>query len=60
MEARALLERTLADYAANLDAQARIRFGHDVRPIAAANLAQAAWLLGEIESAPTVRGPSAP
>ena len=51
MEARALLERTLADYTASLDAEARIRFGHDVRPIAAANLASATWLLGEVENA---------
>jgi predicted ATPase len=51
MQARALLERTLADYTASLDAEARIRFGHDVRPIAAANLASATWLLGEVENA---------
>jgi hypothetical protein len=49
--ARALLERALADYTASLDAEARIRFGHDVRPIAAANLASATWLLGEAENA---------
>ena len=51
VEARALLERTLADYTASLDAEARIHFGHDVRPIAAANLASATWLLGEVENA---------
>ena len=51
MKARALLERTLDDYTASLDAEARIRFGHDVRPVAAANLASATWLLGEVENA---------
>ena len=51
MAAKALLERTLADYTASLDAEARIHFGHDVRPIAAANLASATWLLGEVENA---------
>ena len=51
VEAKALLERALADYTASLDAEARVRFGHDVRPIAAANLASATWLLGEAESA---------
>ena len=51
MEARALLERTLADYTESLDAEARIHFGHDARPIAAANLASATWLLGDVENA---------
>ena len=51
IEARALLERTLAEYTESLDAEARIHFGHDVRPIAAANLASATWLLGDVENA---------
>ena len=40
-----------ADWRPDRFRQARIRFGHDVRPIAAANLASATWLLGEAENA---------
>jgi tetratricopeptide (TPR) repeat protein len=46
-EARALLERALADYAPDRDALTRIRFALDTGVVAAAYLAVAMWHLGE-------------
>jgi class 3 adenylate cyclase/predicted ATPase len=46
-EARALLERALADYAPNRDALTRFRFGLDTGVMAAAFLTMAVWRLGE-------------
>jgi predicted ATPase len=50
-EARALLERALADYAPDRDAPTRFRFGMDTGVMAAAHLALAMWPLGEVERA---------
>ena len=50
-EARTHLERALADYAPNRDAQARFRFGHDTGVAAAAYLSWATWQMGEVERA---------
>ena len=60
VEARALLERTLADYTASLDAEARIHFGHDVRPIAAANSGVSDLAVRRGGKRPTVRRISGP
>jgi hypothetical protein len=50
-EARALLERALADFAPDRDALTRFRFGLDTGVLAAAHLASAVWRLGEVERA---------
>jgi class 3 adenylate cyclase/predicted ATPase len=51
VEARTLLERALADYRPNRDAEARFRFGLDSGVAAAAWLASATWHLGEVKRA---------
>jgi tetratricopeptide (TPR) repeat protein len=51
MEARTLLERALADYQPNRDAEAMFRFGLDSGVAAAAWLASANWHLGEVKRA---------
>ena len=51
MEARTLLERALADYRPNRDAEALFRFGLDSGVAAAAWLASATWHLGEVKRA---------
>jgi predicted ATPase len=50
-EARALLERSLADYAPDRDALTRFRLGLDTGVLAAAHLALAMRRLGEVERA---------
>jgi predicted ATPase len=50
-EARALLERALADYAPDRDALTRFRFASDTGVLTAAHLASAMWRLGELERA---------
>ena len=50
-EARAILERTLADYAPARDAETRLRFGLDTGVVTTAHLALAMWHLGEVERA---------
>ena len=50
-EARTILERTLADYAPDRDAQTRLRFGLDTGVVTTAHLALAMWHLGEVEHA---------
>jgi class 3 adenylate cyclase/predicted ATPase len=47
--ARTDLERVLADYAPDRDAEARLRFGMDTRIVGMAYLALASWHLGEVE-----------
>jgi class 3 adenylate cyclase/tetratricopeptide (TPR) repeat protein len=49
--AKPMLERALSDYNPERDAEARFRFGRDTRVSAAANLALAAWHMGEVERA---------
>jgi class 3 adenylate cyclase/predicted ATPase len=51
MEARTLLERALADYQPNRDAEAMFHFGLDSGVAAAAWLAIATWHLGEVKRA---------
>jgi tetratricopeptide (TPR) repeat protein len=51
MEARTLLERALADYRPNRDAEALFRFGLDSGVAAAGWLASATWHLGEVKRA---------
>jgi predicted ATPase len=51
MEARTLLERALADYRPNRDAEALFHFGLDSGVAAAAWLASATWHLGEVKRA---------
>ena len=50
-EARTILERTLADYAPDRDAQTQLRFGLDTGVVTTAHLALAMWHLGEVERA---------
>ena len=50
-EARTILERTLADYAPDRDAQTRLRFGLDTGVVTTAHLALAMWHLGDVERA---------
>jgi predicted ATPase len=50
-EARALLERALADYAPDRDALTRFRFALDAGAMAAGYLALAMWRVGEVERA---------
>jgi predicted ATPase len=50
-EARKHLERTLADYRPDRDAEARFRFGHDAAIVATANLVTTTWQLGQVERA---------
>ena len=47
--ARTHLERVLADYAPDRDAEARLRFGMDIRIVALTYFALASWHLGEVE-----------
>jgi predicted ATPase len=47
--ARTHLERVLADFAPDRDAEARLRFGMDTRIVGMAYLALASWHLGEVE-----------
>jgi tetratricopeptide (TPR) repeat protein len=49
--AKSMLQRALRDYKPERDAEARFRFGRDTGVSAAANLAVAAWHMGEVESA---------
>jgi hypothetical protein len=49
--AKPMLERALNDYNPERDAEARFRFGRDTGVSAAANLALAAWHVGEVERA---------
>ncbi len=51
LEARTHLERALADYRPDRDAQARFRFGYDTGTLATANLVTTTWLLGQVERA---------
>ena len=51
LEAQTHLERVLADYQPDRDAQSRFLFGHDTRILAIANLATATWHLGQVERA---------
>jgi predicted ATPase len=51
LEARTHLERALADYRPDRDAQARFRFGYDTGVLAAANLITTSWHLGQVERA---------
>jgi class 3 adenylate cyclase/tetratricopeptide (TPR) repeat protein len=51
IEARTLLERALADYRPDRDAEALLRFGLDSGVAAAAWLASATWHLGEVKRA---------
>ena len=50
-EARTILQRTLADYAPDRDAQTRLRFGLDMGVVTTAHLALAMWHLGDVERA---------
>ena len=50
-EARTHLERALADYRPDRDAQARFRFGYDTGILATANLVATTWHLGQVERA---------
>ena len=49
--AKSMLQRALRDYKPERDAEARFRFGRDTGVSAAANLAVAAWHMGDVESA---------
>jgi predicted ATPase len=49
--AKSMLERALGEYDPERDAETRFRFGRDTGVSAAANLAVAAWHMGEVESA---------
>ena len=51
LEAQTHLERALADYQPDRDAQSRFRFGHDTRILATANLVTTTWHLGQVERA---------
>jgi predicted ATPase len=51
LEAQTHLERVLADYQPDRDAQSRFLFGHDTRILATANLVTATWHLGQVERA---------
>ncbi len=51
LEAQTHLERALADYRPDRDAQARFRFGYDTGILATANLVTTTWLLGQVERA---------
>ena len=56
VEARTHLEKTLADYQPDRDAQARFRFGPDIEVAAAAYLASASRLLGDAQRAHQLAG----
>ena len=51
LEAQTHLERALADYQPDRDAQTRFRFGFDTRILATANLVTTTWHLGQVERA---------
>jgi predicted ATPase len=51
LEARTHLERALADYRPDRDAQARFDFGYDTGILATANLVTTTWCQGQVERA---------
>jgi class 3 adenylate cyclase/predicted ATPase len=51
LEAQTHLERALADYQPDRDAQTRFRFGFDTRILATAHLVITTWHLGQVERA---------